>query len=80
MKEDKGIIKMKYDYQKMILALRDKLIISQVELANMLGVSFASVNRWEKGHHEPTIKVKRKIIEECRKNEIELICKSEAKQ
>lgn len=64
---------MKYDYQKMILNLREKLIISQMELADMLGVSFASVNRWEKGHHEPTIKVKRKIVELCKQNNIELI-------
>ncbi len=63
---------MKYDYQKMILNLRDKLIISQMELADMLEVSFASVNRWEKGHHEPTIKVKRKIVELCKQNNIEL--------
>lgn len=63
---------MKYDYQKMILNLRDKLIISQMELADMLGVSFASVNRWEKGHHEPTIKAKRKIVELCKQNNIEL--------
>ncbi len=68
---------MKYDYQKMILNLRDKLIISQMELADMLGVSFASVNRWEKGHHEPTIKVKRKIVELCKQNNIELTEKVE---
>jgi hypothetical protein len=24
-------------------------------------VAFVSVNRWERGHHEPTMKVKRKI-------------------
>ena len=66
---------MDYDYQKLVMELRNKLVISQTELANMLGVSFASVNRWEKGHYEPTIKVKRKIIELCKKNEIELIIK-----
>ncbi len=61
---------MDYDYQILVKELRDKLIISQTELAEMLGVSFASVNRWEKGHHEPTIKVKRKIVQLCRKNKI----------
>ena len=66
---------MDYDYQKLVMELRNKLVISQTELANMLGVSFASVNRWEKGHYEPTIKIKRKIIELCKKNEIELIIK-----
>ena len=66
---------MDYDYQKLVIELRNKLVISQTELANMLGVSFASVNRWEKGHYEPTIKVKRKIIELCKKNNIELVKK-----
>lgn len=46
-------------YKDMIIALRDKLIITQEELAKMLGVSFVSVNRWENGHHKPTITIKR---------------------
>lgn len=66
---------MDYDYQRLVIGLRNKLVISQTELADMLGVSFASVNRWEKGHYEPTIKVKRKIIELCKKNKIELVMK-----
>ena len=47
------------------------MLISQTELAEMLGVSFASVNRWENGKHEPTIKAKRKLRELFRKNGIE---------
>ncbi len=66
---------MDYDYQKMIVSLRNKLILSQEEFAKLLGVSFASVNRWERGHHEPTIKVKRKIIELCKKHKVELMMK-----
>lgn len=66
---------MDYDYQKMIVSLRNKLILSQEEFAKLLGVSFASVNRWERGHHEPTIKVKRKIIELCMKHKVELMMK-----
>lgn len=68
---------MDYDYQKMIVSLRNKLILSQEEFAKLLGVSFASVNRWERGHHEPTIKVKRKIIELCKKQGIQLMMKGE---
>lgn len=68
---------MDYDYQKMIVSLRNKLILSQEEFAKLLGVSFASVNRWERGHHEPTIKVKRKIVELCEKQGIQLIMKGE---
>lgn len=66
---------MDYDYQKMIVSLRNKLILSQEEFAKLLGVSFASVNRWERGHHEPTIKVKRKIIELCKKHKVEFMMK-----
>lgn len=66
---------MDYDYRKMIVSLRNKLILSQEEFAKLLGVSFASVNRWERGHHEPTIKVKRKIIELCKKHKVELMMK-----
>ncbi len=68
---------MDYDYQKMIASLRNKLILSQEDFAKLLGVSFASVNRWERGHHEPTIKVKRKIVELCEKQGIQLMMKGE---
>ena len=59
-------------YKDMIIALRNKLIITQEELAKMLGVSYVSVNRWENGHHEPTIKVKRKILELYKKYNIKM--------
>lgn len=49
------------DYSKVIKELRSKMTLSQVEFAQLLGVSFASVNRCETGKHEPTIKIKRKI-------------------
>lgn len=68
---------MDYDYQKMIVSLRNKLILSQEDFAKLLSVSFASVNRWERGHHEPTIKVKRKIVELCEKQGIQLMMKGE---
>lgn len=48
------------------------MILSQAELAELLGVSFASVNRWEMGHHEPTIKLKRKIVVLCKKHKIRI--------
>ena len=56
------------EYQKIIKNLRTKLVLSQQEFAELLGVSFTSVNRWENGKHEPTIKVKRKIIQLCKDN------------
>lgn len=37
------------EYAKLIKSLREKLIISQTELAEILEVSFSTVNRWENG-------------------------------
>lgn len=39
---------------EMIKEIRSYLNISQGELADVLGVSFATVNRWEKGRCEPS--------------------------
>ena len=60
------------NYADLIKQLRTKLILTQSELAELLGSSYISVCRWEKGVFEPTIKMKRKIVELCRKNNIEL--------
>lgn len=60
------------DYQRLVKELRLKLILSQQEFADLLNVSFASINRWETGKHEPTVKVKRKIVELCKENNIDL--------
>lgn len=60
------------DYSILIKKLRTKLILSQEEFAKLLGVSFSTVNRWENGKHEPTIKVKRRIVELCKENKIDM--------
>ena len=60
------------DYQRLVKELRLKLILSQQEFADLLNVSFASINRWETGKHEPTIKIKRKIVQLCKENIIDL--------
>lgn len=60
------------NYKILVKKIRNKMILTQHELAELLGVSFASINRWETGVHEPTTKAKRKIVELCNKNNIEL--------
>lgn len=60
------------NYQKAVKELRDKLIMTQKEFADLLGVSFASINRWETGTNKPTTEAKRKIVELCKANNVEL--------
>ncbi len=60
------------DYTVCLKALREKLLISQTEMAEMLGVSFATVNRLENGHHEPSLKTKRKIRDLCKKYKVKM--------
>lgn len=55
------------NWNKLIRDLRTHLLLSQTEMAGLLNVSFASVNRWENAHCEPTIKAKRKIKSLCNK-------------
>ena len=49
------------DYKVMVKKLRNKMFLTQSEFAKKLGVSIASVARWETGENEPTMKVKRKL-------------------
>lgn len=49
------------NYQKEIKKYREKLFLTQQELAEILGVSFVTVNRWENGKFEPTMKMKKKL-------------------
>ena len=59
-------------YPSAIRKLRAKLNISQTELAAILGVSFTSVNRWEKGHHQPTVIAKEKLKQLFKDNNIKM--------
>lgn len=59
-------------YSEAIKTLRKKLILSQTEFAKLLGVSYATVNRWESGNFELTIKSKRKLAPYFKKYNIEI--------
>lgn len=56
---------------QMIKEIRSYLNLSQSELANVLGVSFATVNRWEKGHCEPSQIAVNAIKNLCDNNKID---------
>lgn len=59
-------------YSEAIKNLRKKMILTQIEFAKMLGVSFGTVNRWESGKYEPTTKLKRKLQPYFEKYKIKL--------
>ena len=41
-------------FSEQVKAVRTKLNLSQEELAHVIGVSFATVNRWENGKTKPS--------------------------
>lgn len=51
--------------------IRSRLNLSQTELADKLGVSFATVNRWEKGHRTPSQIALGNIKRLCADNKID---------
>ena len=58
------------NWAKNIKNLRDKMLVTQTELSTILGVSYVSINRWENGVHDPTMKAKRKLMELFKKYKI----------
>ena len=50
--------------------VRAKLLISQTELAKLVGVSFPTINRWETGKLEPTFLNEKKFEAFCAKEKI----------
>lgn len=59
-------------YAEAIKKLRSKMLLTQMEFAQLLGVSFASINRWETGRFEPTMRVKRELKKLFDENGIKL--------
>lgn len=49
------------DYSNIIFSLRQRLCLTQGEMANLLNVGITSISRWEQGHFEPTMQIKKKI-------------------
>lgn len=49
------------NYSQMVKELRMRMILTQQEFADHLGVSFETINRWENGKNEPTMKCRRTL-------------------
>ncbi len=54
-------------FPALVKNVRAQLKYSQEDLARELGVSFATVNRWENGHTEPSKMARTVITAFCRK-------------
>jgi DNA-binding XRE family transcriptional regulator len=57
-------------FSEKVLELRMRLQITQVQLSELLGVSYTTVNRWEGGHYEATKLIRRRFDDLCKKNGI----------
>ena len=60
------------NYAEAVKTLRKKMILSQMEFADYLGVSFGTVNRWENDRFTPTVKAKRKLAPLLEKYNVEV--------
>lgn len=55
-----------------IIKIRCELNMSQEALARELGVSFATINRWEKGHTVPALRYVYLIDRYCQEKNIRI--------
>ena len=60
------------NYALKIKEYRERRCLTQKELANILCVSILSIIRWEKGQFEPTMQVKKKLMELFKKERMNL--------
>lgn len=63
-----------------IKIVRQKLFLSQTAFAKELGVSYTTVNRWERGKAKPTYKTMKAIDEYCKNNGIDFDLHESMKQ
>lgn len=55
------------DYPTLVKEVRNQLAISQEDLAREIGVSFATVNRWENGQSKPSKLAKVQLDAFCKR-------------
>jgi DNA-binding transcriptional regulator YiaG len=58
-------------FPEAIKEIRANRKFSQEDLARELGVSFSTVNRWERGHTKPTRLAKRVLLDFCYTNQMD---------
>ncbi|MCL2798159.1 MAG: helix-turn-helix domain-containing protein [Firmicutes bacterium] len=57
-------------FSEKVSEVRGRLLISQEQLAGELGVSFATINRWEQGRNAPSFLTQWKFNDFCKKHDI----------
>lgn len=57
-------------FSEKVKHVRTELKLSQEDLARELGVSFATINRWENGSYNPSRLAKKAFNDFCKKNNI----------
>ena len=58
------------DFPKEIKRIRQRSVLTQQEFANVIGVSFSTVNRWESGRSKTNLKAMNSINSFCVDNNI----------
>ena len=57
-------------FSEKVKYVRTELKLSQEDLASELGVSFATINRWENGSYNPSRLAKKAFDDFCKENNI----------
>lgn len=60
------------EFPEIVRFVRKQLGLSQKQLAQALNISFATINRWENGHVEPSNLAKKIFYEFCENNFIDV--------
>ena len=58
------------DFPKEIKRIRQRSFLTQQEFADVIGVAFSTVNRWESGCSKPNLKAMKSINTFCLDNNI----------
>ncbi len=62
------------DFSGIIKEIRQECYLSQQAFANELGVSFSTVNRWEKAKAVPNYQTMRRLVSYCK--QVNVDCKN----
>jgi len=57
-------------FSEKVMEARGQLRLTQKQFAELLGVSYTTINRWEKGHNEPQFLERRNFDDLCKKHGI----------